>query len=658
MCNVCYPLFLVLVSLNINLVNSFNTTNAITTTTILTTTFIYTTSHQCTGDTSPDAQYTCLDYYRWGQCDAEWVKGFCCGTCGYQSCLNICYNGDINNIPSKYYPNPFDCTSDIHPGTDATCQQRKEWGNCNEGWLYGFCCSSCPNQCNCDTNNHISSIITTTTTGTAVVTLENTANDTNICTDNIPPPPGEYTCNQQYTWGKCEEDWMSGYCCMSCPHACECHNDSTLTYHPYDCTENISPSDEHSCIQQASWSKCGEDWMKGHCCISCPEACGCESYEWGNNTEYIKHIATKIIQLNLTTEEIDMYQKLFLWLHFVAAFFIALIPIIIVVKYGKEYCLFKLYEKKVLPAMVGHISDGSSSDSSDPTGKNNGSDLTVTETKSRSGRGRASTTSERPRIYRVYQLFAFISILFWLVRTILEVVNLHLWINYGEYAEHTAVTRNIVNLIFFVFGKMFMYISFILRIQHTFEGSAYNYSKNFIMVLITVLMIDTLMKIVCFWMVYDSVSGNIVDKSYTAQNTFEYVGLIFLVIEEILFSLALIIAFVIPLFKLSKETMGGGITDITTKYGILGILATLSTAVISSLMVLFVNTSDQMLVWVIVLISSIDCVVNSWCTILFFSFTDSWYMIMCGMCHNCIKNSWTKKLESDIIEMNKATIVS
>lgn len=34
------------------------------------------------------------------------------------------------------------------------------------------------------------------------------------------PPQGQYTCQQQAGWGKCNETWMQGLCCQSC-HACQ-----------------------------------------------------------------------------------------------------------------------------------------------------------------------------------------------------------------------------------------------------------------------------------------------------------------------------------------------------------------------------------------------------------------------------------------------------
>eukprot|EP00483_Globobulimina_turgida_P012708 UN12731 len=136
-----------------NLIHSAHVTESTSTTQNPNTTTFYTTSQQCATDFSPDPQHICLDYYRRHKCHESLVNGYCCLTCGYISCLNICYNGNISNIPSEYYPTPFNCASDIHPTSDATsgatCKQRKKWNNCGASWLSGYCCSSCPNACNC-----------------------------------------------------------------------------------------------------------------------------------------------------------------------------------------------------------------------------------------------------------------------------------------------------------------------------------------------------------------------------------------------------------------------------------------------------------------------------------------------------------------------------
>jgi len=36
-----------------------------------------------------------------------------------------------------------------------------------------------------------------------------------------------------------------------------------------------APDTTYTCVQQASWGKCNETWMQGYCCLSCFECKGC-----------------------------------------------------------------------------------------------------------------------------------------------------------------------------------------------------------------------------------------------------------------------------------------------------------------------------------------------------------------------------------------------
>lgn len=38
---------------------------------------------------------------------------------------------------------------------------------------------------------------------------------------------------------------------------------------------DVAPDTKSTCSQQASWGKCGETWMRGHCCKSCFACKGC-----------------------------------------------------------------------------------------------------------------------------------------------------------------------------------------------------------------------------------------------------------------------------------------------------------------------------------------------------------------------------------------------
>ena len=47
------------------------------------------------------------------------------------------------------------------------------------------------------------------------------------------PPGGLHTCQQQKEFNKCDEDWMRGYCCQTCPNACpedQCHTPKDTEY--------------------------------------------------------------------------------------------------------------------------------------------------------------------------------------------------------------------------------------------------------------------------------------------------------------------------------------------------------------------------------------------------------------------------------------------
>ena len=62
----------------------------------------------CTHDISLN-DVSCINRYRDNRCGENWLYGYCCITCGYESCLNKCYTGSISNFPAK----PFNCDSDI-----------------------------------------------------------------------------------------------------------------------------------------------------------------------------------------------------------------------------------------------------------------------------------------------------------------------------------------------------------------------------------------------------------------------------------------------------------------------------------------------------------------------------------------------------------------
>ncbi|KAJ9466643.1 Mannan endo-1 [Diplonema papillatum] len=96
-----------------------------------------------------------------------------------------------------------------------------------------------------------------------------------------PPPPGfhvcddvapsaDFTCAQQASFGKCSESWMvaSGRCRASCGD-CAPPPATPAPPRPVPGCTDIPPSTAFTCPQQASWGKCGETWMQDRCHLSC-----------------------------------------------------------------------------------------------------------------------------------------------------------------------------------------------------------------------------------------------------------------------------------------------------------------------------------------------------------------------------------------------------
>ena len=87
------------------------------------------------------------------------------------------------------------------------------------------------------------------------------SNSIGTCADV--PPDSTYTCAQQASFGKCSETWMVGHCCKTCFN-CNCPK----------CSDN-APDSTYTCGQQKGWGKCTESWMVGHCCSTCFNCQGC-----------------------------------------------------------------------------------------------------------------------------------------------------------------------------------------------------------------------------------------------------------------------------------------------------------------------------------------------------------------------------------------------
>ena len=337
--------------------------------------------YNCSSDISPDSANQCIDYYRWYLCEADWMKGWCCGTCGYSSCIDVCYDNDINNIPTEYYPNPFDCESDLSPPPDHhDCSLHKEWDNCGSSWMFGWCCNSCPQDCACTNNTK-----NTVPLQPIVTTYYNYTNSENNCNKDIPPPPGPDglipQCIDQYRWGNCGADWMSSYCCLTCGYtSCldtcwdnDVNNIPAEYYpNPFDCESNrFLENDDDSCFQEAGWGNCDESWMFGLCCVSCPEACGCQDYDWGNRTEHLN--SRPAIILSLTYEEVLFYERLFISCHAILLFLITVIPLLFCYKYH-----ISRITENVLTKMASMVSTNNvHNDEGDPESVNSSSDYII-----------------------------------------------------------------------------------------------------------------------------------------------------------------------------------------------------------------------------------------------------------------------------------------
>ena len=91
------------------------------------------------------------------------------------------------------------------------------------------------------------------------------------CKADIRPPGCTTTCEQRAKWNQCGQGWMEGYCCDSCPQAC----DDKCTNQKYQCDSDNPPSAKYSCQQIARYGLCNSYYfnVEGYCCQSCPTSC-------------------------------------------------------------------------------------------------------------------------------------------------------------------------------------------------------------------------------------------------------------------------------------------------------------------------------------------------------------------------------------------------
>eukprot|EP01026_Neomeris_dumetosa_P033320 TRINITY_DN2653_c0_g2_i2.p1 TRINITY_DN2653_c0_g2~~TRINITY_DN2653_c0_g2_i2.p1 ORF type:complete len:710 (-),score=61.51 TRINITY_DN2653_c0_g2_i2:1092-2912(-) len=110
--------------------------------------------------------------------------------------------------------------------------------------------------------------------------------DSSTCIDVV-PPGSQLTCEALNLKNECFNDWMKGYCKLTCGicgmellasvqvlHLQQTSCQST-------CNDNPPPDSEISCQEQKQIGKCEEHWMKGYCECTC-DACNLLSSQQSN----------------------------------------------------------------------------------------------------------------------------------------------------------------------------------------------------------------------------------------------------------------------------------------------------------------------------------------------------------------------------------------
>ena len=437
------------------------------------------------------------------------------------------------------------------------------------------------------------------------------------CTHDI--PLYDVSCLQRYRDDHCGENWLNGYCCITCgDKSCldECYDGDISNFpsdfNPYDCESDIAPNSD-TCPESYSYQNCEEDWMNGYCCNSCPNACNCGSltdsyYQQNNNNNNGGGGGGQYDKLSI--EEIRKHENNFIALHWILSIFVLIIPILVTMYFYKNQEEFK----QLLDVRHAHQS------------------------------GSMEQIYCKLHISNWYQIITILCILLWYIRIIMEPIQIRSWQNDYEKTKDNAISYDTWKMFIYVFSKFLMYFLFILRIHFSFDGSVYAYPKKYILGLLIVLIFDFVLKIIANSIAISALSTDIIyrDDSNIAALVPVFV---FLILEEVGFTIVLVFSFIRPLVKLTSTVFSSKILGIITKYAVLGCISIISSAIISILSVFFIGTDDLMVVWMTNLFISIDCVINSWCNLFLFSFTTSWYLFCCHFCDKTAKKIYENKLE-------------
>eukprot|EP01023_Acetabularia_acetabulum_P061123 TRINITY_DN7376_c0_g1_i1.p1 TRINITY_DN7376_c0_g1~~TRINITY_DN7376_c0_g1_i1.p1 ORF type:complete len:480 (+),score=45.13 TRINITY_DN7376_c0_g1_i1:251-1690(+) len=170
----------------------------------------------CEDKQVPDG-FSCKQQAKWGKCDEDWIinSGYCKQSCGRCECNNI---QEQSNIP-KTLSCSQNCVDKPPPGSEFECPDMAKWNKCNEDWIHGYCKKSCNICTSCPQNDNKQQ------------QQQQVPKCSNNCDDKA-PFNSEFECPQMAKWGKCKEDWMTGYCRLSCNKCTKCpqnfKQDSTL----------------------------------------------------------------------------------------------------------------------------------------------------------------------------------------------------------------------------------------------------------------------------------------------------------------------------------------------------------------------------------------------------------------------------------------------